>query len=192
MIWGLMACTPHSGPVFFGAASTERPALQVLGDDVRTSFASSTLLAHQIRAGAGADLFLSADPAVVEGLGERTELLGNRLVLAGHGELGDAPCVAVGDPETVPLGRYTVQAIDLDVPTLPAESASATARLVRSGQCPLGVLYATDAGDLPIVQELEGPEIVYPAVVTGPHGEDLLAQLRANLQPFADAGFTLL
>ena len=187
----LVACSTDTAPVFFGAASTEGPATQVFGAEVRTSFASSTLLARQIELGAPADLFLSADPDLADDLGERHDLLGNRLVLAGHGTLDEAPCVAVGDPETVPLGRYTQDAIDLSPhPTLPAESASATARLVRSGQCPLGVLYATDAGDLPVLRELDA-DVVYPAVVTGEHGDALLATLRANLEPFADAGFTL-
>ncbi|WP_417599291.1 molybdate ABC transporter substrate-binding protein [Pararhodobacter oceanensis] len=63
------------------------------GHSVTLSYAGSSALARQIIAGAPADIFISAAPAWMdvvagEGLlaaGSRVDLLGNRLVLIGHG-----------------------------------------------------------------------------------------------------------
>ncbi|MCP4804418.1 MAG: molybdate ABC transporter substrate-binding protein [Proteobacteria bacterium] len=204
MILALAACTSNEGgPILFAAASTETAAVQALAEtDARTSFASSSLMARQIQAGAPADLFLSAHPGWVTELEDdglvqdREDLLTNRLVVVGSSDL-DTPvtCVAVGDPDTVPLGTYTADAVDVAAipsPVITGESASATAHLVRSGQCPVGVLYATDAGDLPVIRELESAPIVYSAAVLSPRGRELLAELKAHPEPFIEAGFTVL
>lgn len=105
------------------------------GTRVVFSFDSSSNLARQIKAGAPADVFLSADEAWMDDVasagaiqaGTRDDLLGNRLVFiapAGEGfdvtlskELDPAESlsglrrIAVGDPSHVPAGRYAREAL---------------------------------------------------------------------------------
>jgi molybdate transport system substrate-binding protein len=105
------------------------------GVDVKTSFASSSVLAKQIEAGAPAGVFVSADPEWMDyvaqrGLikaGSRHDLLGNRLVLIAPADskvalrlrpgadlaaaLGTGGRLATGDPDSVPAGRYARAAL---------------------------------------------------------------------------------
>lgn len=140
------------------------------GDAVECHFAGSNVLAQQIRAGAPADLFLSAGPGPVELLveagrveaAERIELLSNRLVVvvpagAGVAVTGVADLLgfdrlAMADPAAVPAGVYARRWLSREgywerlrgriVPTLDVRSALAA---VASGNLPAGVVYATDA-----------------------------------------------
>jgi molybdate transport system substrate-binding protein len=105
------------------------------GHEVTLSFAGSAALARQITLGAPADLYLSADPAWTDALeeaglvepGGRRDLLGNRLVLIGHGAGRPAPVapddstsppssatgrLAIGLVEAVPAGRYGKAALE--------------------------------------------------------------------------------
>ena len=135
--------------VVFAAASLKEPldravALLVAhrrciapGGTIRVSYASSGILARQIRFGAPADLFISADPRWLDYLERsgridpapvaRRMLFGNRLVAiapsAAHGEVerlapGAATArrlgeerLAIGDPGHVPAGRYARAAL---------------------------------------------------------------------------------
>jgi molybdate transport system substrate-binding protein len=139
------------------------------------SFASSAALARQIEARAPADLFLSADEEwmdYVAGKGllrprTRVSFLTNRLVLiapaASRVRLTIAPRfplagalgggrLAMGDPASVPAGKYGEQALTR-LGVWPAVSASvaraqnvrAALALVDRGAAPLGIVYATDA-----------------------------------------------
>lgn len=105
------------------------------GVKVECSFGASSTLARQIRAGAPADVFLSADEVWMDELenadlivpGSRGDLLANRLVLivpAGStlpiessrgfdlaGSRPDIRRVAIADPAHVPAGRYARQAL---------------------------------------------------------------------------------
>jgi molybdate transport system substrate-binding protein len=102
---------------------------------LRTSFASSSILARQVEQGAPANLFASADEKWMNYLAEkdliasdtRQDLLGNDLVLVvpadkplqvtiGQGFdlarlLGPNGRLAVGDPSHVPVGIYAEQAL---------------------------------------------------------------------------------
>jgi molybdate transport system substrate-binding protein len=126
----------------YGAASLADAlgdAARVFGErtgiDVKTSFASSSVLAKQIEAGAPAGVFVSADPEWMDyvaqrGLlkpGSRRDLLGNRLVLIAPADsrvalqlrpeaplaaaLGTGGRLATGDPDAVPAGRYAREAL---------------------------------------------------------------------------------
>lgn len=173
------ACAQAQAPVLVFAAASMREALDEVAAraPVRTiaSYASSSVLAKQIAAGAPAQVFISADLAWMDYLEQRNairkdsrrNLLGNRLVLIapagsavqtnietgfplarllGNGRL------ALGDPGHVPAGKYARAALEsLGVwdsvlgRLAPAENVRAALALVARGESPLGVVYATDA-----------------------------------------------
>jgi molybdate transport system substrate-binding protein len=107
-----------------------------LGAPIRSSLASSAVLARQIEAGAPADVFLSADEAWMDYLaerrlirsGSRTVIAGNRLVLVAPrasrvaltmapnmpllAALGRDGRLALADPASVPAGRYAQAALE--------------------------------------------------------------------------------
>ena len=140
------------------------------------AFAASSSLARQIENGAPADIFVSADLDWMDYLaernlippGSRTVIAGNTLVLVAPGEgtgresgredaatvlaeLGDGR-LAMGEPESVPAGRYGKAALEslglwqgVRARIAPAENVRAALALVESGEAPLGIVYATDA-----------------------------------------------
>lgn len=139
---------------------------------LRTSFASSATLARQIEAGAPADLFVSADRQWMDYLAERglidaasrRDLLGNTLVLVAPAaaplhlalSAGRVPVfsgrLCMGDPASVPAGRYGRQALmhlgwwaALAPRVVPAEDVRAALAFVERGECALGIVYGTDA-----------------------------------------------
>lgn len=140
------------------------------GHRLAFNFGGSNDLARQIRAGAPADVFFSADEAqmdVVERAGrvrpaDRVSLLSNTLVVvvpasSGAGLRGPRDLVrvrrlALGDPEAVPAGVYArawLEAAGLWeslagklVPTLNVRAALAA---VESGNVDAAVVYRTDA-----------------------------------------------
>lgn len=153
--------------------------------DVATVYASSSTLARQIANGAPVDIYLSAntrwmdwleDEGVV--LSERSDLLNNRLVLIapldspiealvpGEGKaladaLADGERMAVGDPDHVPAGLYTKEALeslgewDALAPRLArADNVRSALALVERGEAPLGAVYRTDGMASDKVREL--------------------------------------
>lgn len=130
-------------PITVFAAASLTDALQAVGGaytartgtPVRFSFASSSVVARQIEAGAGADLFFSADIEWMDYLQKRGlidaptrhDLLRGRLALIAPAEgarpirigrhfplaaaLGARGRLAVGDPDYVPAGRYARAAL---------------------------------------------------------------------------------
>ncbi len=174
---------PAPRPVTVFAAASLTSALGKLGDDytkstgvpVRFSFAASSTLARQIEAGAGADVFFSADQEWMDYLEQRGRiqkssrhnLLGNRLALIAPADskieltiapgfplaraLGDGR-LATGDPDSVPVGRYARQALtslgvwnDVADRLVRAEDVRHALVFVAQGEVPLGIVYETDA-----------------------------------------------
>jgi molybdate transport system substrate-binding protein len=142
------------------------------GESVVFNFAASSLLARQIREGAPADLFLSADEAQMDGLeraglvvpGTRRSVLSNTLVvvvpadstlriaserdLAGKG----VERIALAEPTSVPVGVYSKKFFErvgiwdaLTPKVVPTENARATLAAVESGNVDAGIVYRTDA-----------------------------------------------
>lgn len=139
------------------------------------SFAASSALARQVEAGAPADLFVSADEEWMTYLAQRrliqprsrVSFLTNSLVLvapaASRVRLAIAPRfplaralgpgrLAMGDPGSVPAGKYGKQALSrlgvwpgVQGKVAAAENVRAALALVSRGETPLGVVYATDA-----------------------------------------------
>jgi molybdate transport system substrate-binding protein len=177
----------------FGASSLtealERYGGSFEGAEVRSSFAGSDQLAAQIRQGAKADLFASADtgyPAELhrEGLVEEPVVFArNRLVVVapkggGVRSLADlarpGTKVVVGDP-SVPVGAYTREvlgrlpaaeqgAILDNVRSEEPEVSSVLAKVI-SGAADAGFVYVTDAKTVPgEVRVVEVPRRLQPEV----------------------------
>ena len=173
----------ESGPVTVFAAASLTDVLQNVGKaykaqcgpEVAFAFAGSSVLAKQIDASGGADIFISADSGWMDYLEKRgrievatrTNLLGNRLVLiaprAAPVALVIAPGfplvrvlgggrLAVADTDTVPAGRYAREALTslgvwdaASAHLAPAENVRVALAYVARGEAPLGIVYRTDA-----------------------------------------------
>jgi len=161
---------------------------------------ASSVLAHQIIAGAPADYFISADQTYADAVAldkdtRAYDLFGNSLVIIApadfEGEvsradlpelLGDGR-LAVGDPTHVPVGLYAKEALvaagvwdALADRLAPAGDVRAAVYFVARGVAPFGIVYATDA-KLPGVREvgridadLHTP-VRYWGVLTNPKSE---------------------
>ncbi len=157
------------------------------GDKVLFNFAASNTLAQQIRAGAPADLFFSADEAKMDALeeanlivpGTRRSLLGNSLVIiTPTGGLKitrpadlTQPAIrhlSLGDPKAVPAGVYAKSWLEseglwetLQPKLVPAENVRAAMAVVASGNAEAGIVYNTDAAtsrELVIALEIPASE----------------------------------
>ena len=163
--------------VVFAAASLSDALREIgAGFEARTSnrvvlsFGGSNDLARQIRAGAPAQVFVSAsaermDEVQAAGFvrpGDRVDLLSNRLVVIVPAGAATAPTkaedlaavhhLALGDPAAVPAGIYARLWLEKRglwervrphvVPTLDVRAALAA---VESGNADAGIVYKTDA-----------------------------------------------
>ena len=181
LVWFSGAARGADVTVFAAASLTN--ALQDIGraygsstpGRIIFSFASSSTLAKQIEAGAGPDIFISADDDWMNYLSTkkvikidtRTALLGNRLVVVvpansavvldlkiGADWLSALPHgrIVTGDPAHVPVGKYAQQALmklgiwDQIAPRLVrADNVRSALVLVERGEAAAGIVYATDA-----------------------------------------------
>lgn len=139
------------------------------------SLAGSSVLARQIRQGAPADVFISANPDWMDALaadgllepGTRHDLLGNTLVLIAHGDAANrgtlgpaldlsgllgAGRLAMALVEAVPAGLYgraALQSLGLWGGVADRVVQTGNVRmalaLVAAGEAPHGIVYATDA-----------------------------------------------
>ncbi len=152
------------------------------GHEAAISFAATSVLARQIEASGGADVFISADRDWMDYLEKRNlidtrtreNLLGNHLVLiepassrtelavAAHfnlaGALGGGR-LAVADTDSVPAGRYAKAAlVALGAWTAvgdhlaKAENVRVALEYVARGETPFGIVYTTDALSEPRVR----------------------------------------
>ncbi|MGR3467841.1 MAG: molybdate ABC transporter substrate-binding protein [Shimia sp.] len=208
--------------VIFAAASLKAPLDRIVDDwpgEAVVSYGASSALARQIELGAPADVYLSANPVWAEWLAERRPEFAatavfarNSLVIVGDGgplaltpealsaRLGPNGRLVTAETTGVPLGLYTQAAFEAlglwhtAAPRLlPARNALAAAQLMRRGEAPLGVLYASDASGLPIVATIPAdahPPILYTGRAA-PRGAAFLALLRtpAAQAHLREAGF---
>jgi molybdate transport system substrate-binding protein len=140
------------------------------GHQVSFNFGASNDLARQIRAGAPADLFFSADLAQMQALEkdgrvspiDRIDALSNALAVvvpsdskarvAAAADLRGLGKIALANPEAVPAGVYAQQYLRAEgawdalkgkvVPTLDVRAALAA---VEAGHVDAGIVYRTDA-----------------------------------------------
>lgn len=152
------------------------------GHEAAISFAASSVLARQIEASSGADVFISADLEWMDYLDRknlidrrsRHNLLGNHLVLiepaSSHAAVIIAPGfdlagalrggrLAVADPDSVPAGKYAKAALTtLDIWSsvadrlAKAENVRVALAYVARAETPFGIVYTTDALSEPQVR----------------------------------------
>lgn len=165
---------------------------------VTFNFGSSGKLASQITQGAPVDVFLSASPKDMDVLeGEellidstRSNFTENALVLIGHrdaqfqvpsfGDIDNAAItnIAIGEPESVPVGRYTKEVLEhlglwdtLQNKLVRGSDVRQVLTHVELGNADLGVVYSSDAFISDKVKVLAEADpnwhapIVYPGAV---------------------------
>ena len=142
------------------------------GDKIIFNFAASSTLDMQIKAGAPADIFFSADEAKMDDLEKqglvaketRKDLLSNSLVivvpddssatLTSAAQLADPKIqkIALGENRTVPAGIYAREYLQklglwtqIESKVIPTESVRAALAAVETGNVDAGIVYKTDA-----------------------------------------------
>lgn len=142
------------------------------GDTVRLNLGASSILALQIKQGAPADVFFSADEAKMDALGRagliepktRRDLLSNSLVVVVPVDSRlpitsvedlvkpEVKRLAIAEPHTVPAGIYAreyLQKLGLWARVIrkivPTENVRAALAAVESGDVDAGIVYRTDA-----------------------------------------------
>ncbi len=176
--------TSSSPLTVFAAASTTDAVNEITaafsassGIRVYCNFASSAALAQQIQAGAGADVYFSANRRWVDvlrkkGLTERVvELVGNTLVVVvpGQSSLGlhrpqellspEIHRISIGEPNSVPAGIYARQALTglgiwkaLEPKLVFTFDVRQALAYVETAEVDAGLVYATDAAISPNVR----------------------------------------
>ncbi len=198
----LLGTTPvWAGDLFVSAAASLTNAFEEIKKDFESTypdinvvfnFAASGPLLSQIQQGAPVDVFASADQVTMDKAGElmasssRKNFAGNALVLivpadnalkpSSPEELlqDDVQLVAIGNPESVPVGRYTKGALEaaniyepLSAKFVMAESVRQALDYVARGEVQAGFVYATDAAlkkdQVQVTAEITGhTPITYP------------------------------
>jgi molybdate transport system substrate-binding protein len=190
---------PEIGKVF----EKQHPGIKII-----YNFAASGPLLQQIAQGAPVDVFASADQKTMNQAQEkglivpasRKNFVSNRLVLivpmdskltvSGLKDLTGPQVkrVALGNPATVPAGRYTKEALEkaglwdqLSPKFILAESVRQVLDYVSRGEVDTGFVYSTDAaiakGKVKVIQTAtEHAPILYPIAVTESTGKEPLAQ----------------
>lgn len=184
------------------AAASLKPALDEIAsgwaEPLALSYGGSGTLARQVAEGAPADVVLLAAADWMDWLAERDLLAAPPVVIAGNalvlaGPPAAAPCaltrdaildrlgaegrLAIGDPISVPAGRYARQSLetlglwdDVAPRALMAENVRAALAYVARGDVPLGLVYRSDTIGSGVSLLDTAPEdshdpIVYPGAV---------------------------
>lgn len=167
------------------------------GTTLVLNFASSGALLKQMQQGAPVDVFASADQATMDRAEKlidpatRVDFAGNALVLIVPAEGGlpltdaaelkgkEVKLVAIGNPDSVPAGRYAKGALEhaglyeaLTPKFVLAESVRQALDYVARGEVQAGFVYATDAAlradKVKVTAEIAGHKpITYPIALLG-------------------------
>ncbi len=179
LVWVILTGAASAQIRVFAAASLKTALddvaaayTQQTGQTLTLTYAGSSILARQIRYGAPADLFLSANLAWMEQTSQqghvaaRQNLLSNQLVLVGAPDAAPLTLtpqldlisrlqggrLAMALVQAVPAGIYGHQALtslglwDQVAPHVAqTDNVRAALRLVSTGATPMGIVYRTDA-----------------------------------------------
>jgi len=212
-----------------------QPAAETfVGARILFNFGASGALRRQVEEGAPVDVFFSAaamdmDKLETEGMivtATRRNMLSNAMVLVGDAGiappvgvdglralLSQAQFLAIGNPDSVPAGRYAVQALTtyglytiVEHKLVLGGNVREVLQFVESGSAPLGIVFVTDALAVkpgsPVRQLFVFPKdalttpILYPAAVVsatknGQAASKMIEFLRGPIsrEAFRAAGF---
>lgn len=203
LLLGLFVALPlHAADLNIYAAASLSDALKEIaqtyepasGDKLVFNLAASSALALQIKNGAPADVFFSADEAKMDDLAKagllaadtRRSLLSNTLVIVVHATGGAAIAapadlakpalrrLALAEPQTVPAGIYAkawLEKISLwpavSTRVIPTENVRACLAAVEAGNADAGIVYKTDAlisQKVKIAYEVSGTDPAAPKI----------------------------
>jgi molybdate transport system substrate-binding protein len=181
MVAAVVAMPASAADLVVSAAASLRDAFRAMapvyesvhaGTHLVLNFAASDVLLKQIQQGAPADVFASADEATMDraaaanvlDAATRRDFAGNTLVLvvgtsatapARFADLATDPAfprIAIGNPDSVPAGRYAREALTaaglwqpLQPRLIPAANVRQALDYVARGEVQAGFVYATDA-----------------------------------------------
>lgn len=203
MVGFFMSSNIYAAEMTVSAAASLTDAFNELKSDfekehpdlkVNVNYAASNPLLRQIVAGAPVDVFASADQGTMDGAVEarvvdkdtRKNFASNDLVLivpkgnkkpAKLEDLSGLEKIAIGNPDSVPAGRYTKSALEkaglwnkLEPKFIQGASVRQALEYVARGEVDAGFVYRTDAmqnnKDVDIVMLVEGHEpVTYPIAV---------------------------
>lgn len=203
MIWYKSQDTQEK--LMIGAAASMKSAMEEILEeyraqnpklDIQATYGSSGTLEQQIRQGAPIDIFLSASPGNMDALSNdqliidstRVDLLRNQLVLIessksklklqGFEDLPKATQIAIGDPKSVPAGKYAQEVLEylglwdeVEVLAVYGKDVTEVLTWVASGNVDAGMVYSTEASLSDQVRVVAmAPEgshnnIIYPAAL---------------------------
>jgi molybdate transport system substrate-binding protein len=204
-------------------------AEKAVGATIQFNFGGSGTLRKQISEGAPVDLFFSAaasdmdvlDKAGLLSPGSRRDILSNAIALIGDSKypefadaaafkkpLAEAKVFAMGNPDSVPAGRYAMEALKnlgfyplVEGKLALGGTVREVLQFVQSGSAPLGIVFLTDTMTLKpgsgvkvlyrFPSSLLATPVIYPIAIVGA-SKNLGAAARfiAFLQsPVADAAF---
>ncbi len=190
LVLALVACNRESTHITVGAAASLRHVMPELVEQYRAdsgvvvdvTYGASDILASEVERGAAIDALVLAEAAELDRLigahaidaGSRRLIASNVIVLVGPAgskqrfaslaTLPESVKIAVGDPTTVPAGRYARQYLER-LGTWPAlephlvfggDVAGALA-LARQGRAQLAIVYRTDASTAAPLVVLDAP-----------------------------------
>jgi molybdate transport system substrate-binding protein len=200
--WGISLIFTWQGAALAAAFEKTHP-----GSKIICNFAASGVLLQQMDKGAPVDVFAAADQKTMNQAQEkklivpdtRKNFVSNRLVLIVPREAKPAlsglkdltkpavPRLAVGNPATVPAGRYAKEALvqaglweKLSPKFILAESVRQVLDYVSRGEVDAGLVYSTDAaiaqGKVKVITAVtEHAPILYPIAVTASTTKTALA-----------------
>jgi molybdate transport system substrate-binding protein len=215
----LLAASLHAADVTVFAAASLSDALKEIatqyepasGDKLKFNLAASSVLARQIKEGAPADVFFSADEAKMDDLakaglladGTRVSLLSNTLVgvvpldstaaVTSAADLAKPAVVrlALAEPQTVPAGIYAKEYLQkaglwekVSAKVVPTENVRACLAAVESANVDAGIVYKTDA----LISRKVRVAFEVPAA-EGPKISYPLAVIKDSKQPDAASKF---
>ncbi len=197
----LVACGREPTHVSVGVAASLRHAMPELVEQYRKSsgipidvtYGASDVLAEQVERGAALDALVLADAGALDALiaansitaASRRVVATNRIVLIGPADsrltfasllsLPDDAKIAIGDPATVPAGRYAQRYLEtlgewdaLQPHLVFGGDVAGVLALAKQGRARVAVVYRTDArGAAPLVVLDEPADAPTTSVVAG-------------------------
>ena len=179
----LFSCTNNTEKKvqLFAAAGTMLPSNEICNSylsntevETKINFAASGILARQIKAGAEADIYISANKQWIDFLNDNkliiessiSEIARNKLVIickkneninlkfSKEFDIKSAikDNISVGDPKYVPVGKYAKQVLDslnwydqIQSQIILAKDVTSVLHYVEMGECDWGIVYYSEA-----------------------------------------------